>query len=73
MTLHRWFRCNSHGVKLKTLVCGGRHMSSVPAVKRFFEVATAASDGVTERPVRTNRQREAAIAKAERELNKAGI
>jgi hypothetical protein len=48
-------------------------MSNVPAVKRFFEAVTAASDGVNAPAVRTNRQREAAISRAEAELAKAGI
>ena len=72
-TLHRWFRHGTHGVKLETLLCGGRRMSSVLAVKRFFEAVTAASDGVAAPASRTNRQRESAIAKAEAELAKAGI
>lgn len=73
-TLNRWFRHGTKGVKLETLLCGGRRLSSVPAVKRFLEAVTAASDGSpTLSAPRTNRQREAAIRKAEAELAKAGV
>jgi hypothetical protein len=71
-TLHRWRIRGVKGVKCETILAGGRRMSSIPAVHRFFAGITAAADGTSPAP-RTNRQREAAIARAEAELEKAGV
>ena len=59
-------------VKLETVKCGGRRMTSVEAVQRFITAVTAAADGPV-CPPRTNRQREAAISKAERDCDQDGI
>jgi hypothetical protein len=54
-------------VRLETIVVGGLRYTSAEALERFAARCTAAADGTT-MPVRTTRQREAAIAAAEREL-----
>lgn len=71
-TLWRWRTSGIRGVRLETLRIGGRRMTSKEALSRFHERVTAAADGEAPRP-RTLRQRRAAIARAERELDEAGI
>ncbi|TWU29649.1 DUF1580 domain-containing protein [Bythopirellula polymerisocia] len=61
-----------NGVKLETAKYGGRRMTSVEAVQRFITSVTAAADGPV-CPPRTNRQREAAISKAERDCERDGL
>ena len=71
-TVYRWRLAGVRGVRLETVRCGGRRLTSIEAVRRFLAGVTAATDGVSA-PVRTNRQRQAAIDRAERELDAAGI
>lgn len=71
-TTWRWDKRGVRGVKLETFVIGGRRFTTEEAFARFVERTTAAADGHTPQ-ARTNRQREAAIAQAERELSEAGI
>src|SRR5262245_21135811 len=67
-TLWRWcMKVNRHGVRLESVVVGGVRMSSREALARFISACTAAANG-EQIPVRNNRQREAAIAAAEREM-----
>jgi Protein of unknown function (DUF1580) len=73
-TWWRWSTKGIHGVKLETLLVGGRRCTSADAVARFFERTTAAASGESAQPAaRTNRQRQAAIKKAEAECAAAGI
>jgi hypothetical protein len=44
-TLHRWRSRGVKGVKLETLVIGGRRFTSLEALGRFIEATTASSDG----------------------------
>ena len=71
-TLWRWHQHGSRGIKLETAVIGGRRFTSREAIERFIERTTESRDGA---PVdRTPcRKRQAAIAKAEAELEAAGI
>lgn len=71
-TCHRHRLHGINGVQLETVKCGGRRMTSVEAVLRFFQAVTAATDGV-DCPSRTNRQRESAVAQAEAQLDREGI
>jgi hypothetical protein len=66
-TLHRWRLRGVRGVKLATCLLGGRRYTSVEAWEQFSAAVTAAAEGMPT-PSRTPRQREAAIAKARREL-----
>jgi len=71
-TVWRWIQRGIRGAKLETISVGGRRYTTQQAFARFVEATTAAANG--ERPkARTSRQRTAAIASAERELDKAGI
>lgn len=73
-TCFRWRQRGISGVRLETFKVGGRRETSVEAVHRFIAATTAAADG--EQPSsksRTNRQRQAAIDRAEVELDAAGI
>ena len=71
-TLHRWRTRGVHGVKLATVKIGGRRMVEASSLDQFCEAVTCAADGQAQ-PIRTSRQREKAIAAAERELAKEGI
>jgi hypothetical protein len=67
-TVWRWtMKDNKYGVRLESVVIGGVRMSSREALARYIERTTAAANGEPV-PVRTSRQREAAIRAAEREL-----
>lgn len=73
-TLWRWRLRGVRGVKLETLAIGGRRYTSAEALERFIERTTAAADGPPSVfTILTNRQREAAIRRAEKVLRRAGI
>lgn len=71
-TVWRWVQSGCRGTKLETILIGGRRYTSEEALQRFIERTTAAANGETI-PTRTAKQREKAIAAAERELAAAGI
>ena len=69
-----WWRWSVHGVrgvKLETILVGGRRCTTAEAVRRFFERVTAVADG-TEIPNRTSSDRDAAVARAEVRCARAG-
>ena len=71
-TLWRWQKRGVRGVRLSTVIVGGRRFTSREAIEQFIAATTAAANGEAP-PVRTPRQRQRAIDAAERELAKAGI
>jgi hypothetical protein len=71
-TIHRWRLRGAKGIKLETVLIGGRRYTSREAVARFAAAVTAARDGLPPL-LRTPKQREKAIAQSERELKAAGI
>lgn len=70
-TVWRWFRRGRHGVKLETILCGGRRFTSREAIDRFFAAVTAASDG--EAVVTVSSTLNARVRRAEREAEELGI
>ena len=44
-TLHRWRVRGIRGVRLETLLIGGRRFTSLEALRRFTSAVTAAADG----------------------------
>lgn len=68
--VYRWFRTGIRGVKLETMLVGGKRMTSEAALERFFVASTAVADGLIEEPAE---DRSASIRSAERELERAGI
>lgn len=66
-TWWRWWRKGVKGIRLRTLVCGGRRYTTRAAVEEFISRLTAASNGEPT-PIRTPRQRRRAIKNAEREM-----
>lgn len=68
-TLHRWRLKGVKGVKLDTVVVGGRRFVTREALERFVQATTAAANGFP-LPTRTPRQRERDIADAEREFDR---
>ena len=63
-TLWRWYKRGVRGIQLETIVVAGRRFTSAEAIQRFAERCSAAADG-TPSPIRTSRQREAALRAAE--------
>jgi Protein of unknown function (DUF1580) len=70
--LYRWAQHGCRGIRLETLQCGGTKITSLEALQRFFERLGAASSGEIP-PTRSARQREQAILRAERELDRQGV
>ncbi len=71
-TIWRWHQRGVRGVKLETFVAGGRRFTTEEAIERFIHRTTAAQDGTPVESVPC-RKRQAAIEKAEAELEAAGI
>jgi len=71
-TVWRWIQRGVRGVKLETVLIGGRRYTSNEALERFVSRTTAAAAGEPA-PTRTPTQRQRAILAAERELAAAGI
>ena len=71
-TVWRWVQRGARGVKLDTVLVGGRRYTSKEALQSFVERSTAAANSDAT-PVRTSKQRERAIEQAERACKQAGI
>ena len=71
-TSWRWRNRGVRGIKLETVLIGGRRMTSREALSRFFAATTAAADG---EPIHseTPRQRERAIDRAEKRAQELGV
>ncbi|QDU56163.1 DUF1580 domain-containing protein [Aeoliella mucimassa] len=73
-TVWRWAQRGVRGVRLESFNEGGKRYTTREAHARFVEGTTAAANGTTAvQSNRTNRQREAAIARAEREAERLGL
>jgi hypothetical protein len=66
-TIHRWRLRGIRGVRLETILVGGRRFTSRQALERFAARITAAADGEAP-PIRTPRARQQAIERAEAQL-----
>jgi hypothetical protein len=71
-TVYRWFQHGVRGVRLETLLVGGKRFTSREALQRFTEQLTAAAAGEAP-PGRSVKQRETAMRRADAELAKSGI
>ena len=69
----RWIKRGCRGVKLETVLIGGKRYSSLEALQRFVERTTAAADGTSTVTASTPSARKKAHEKASRELDAAGI
>ncbi|MBI3461447.1 MAG: DUF1580 domain-containing protein [Planctomycetes bacterium] len=72
-TLWRWRQRGVRGVKLETLVVGGRRYTTVEALERFVAATTAAAGDKSTAASALSRQREREIAAAETACERAGI
>jgi Protein of unknown function (DUF1580) len=72
-TIWRFIQRGIRGVKLETLLCGGKRFSSLEALQRFVERTTAAADGDSLPIASTPSHRRRAHEKACRELDEVGI
>lgn len=72
-TIWRWYKKGLRGgIKLETILIGGRRMTSREALQRFAQRTTTQADGVPP-PSRTAKQRQRAKDEADKVLKKAGI
>jgi hypothetical protein len=71
-TVWRWVLRGVRGIKLETIVVGAMRYTSREAIERFIAQTTAKANG-DPIPIRTPRQRERAIERAEKELAAEGI
>ena len=76
-TMWRWHKRGVRGIRLATVVIGGQRYTSEEALQEFIDATTEAHDRGVALPTTpidvTRRRRQAAIEKAERELEAAGI
>ena len=72
-TIWRWHKCGIKGIRLETIVVGGRRYTSREAIGRFIERTTRAADGSHAHQAATPARRKREIERAERELDAAGI
>ncbi|NLX98218.1 MAG: DUF1580 domain-containing protein [Rhodopirellula sp.] len=71
-TAWRWYRKGIRGVRLETVVVGGRRYTSREALDRFLSAVTSAADS---EPIR-RRERDADVGRSdntERKLRDAGL
>ncbi len=65
-TILRWVKSGAKGIKLKSVMLGGRHMTSIAYVKDFVELTTRASkESPTLPKLPTNRTKSLEQAKAD--------
>ncbi len=72
-TIWRWFTRGIKGVKLETVLVGGRRYTSHEAIARFVEQTTAAAGNGHRDPRSTPASRQREIERAEKECIEAGI
>lgn len=70
-TVWRWIQRGCRGVKLETVLVGGRRFTSEESIQRFVEATTAAANGEAANHVPTRRRR--AVEQAESEMDAAGL
>ena len=66
----RWVLKGVGGIKLESILIGGKRFTSAESIQRFCDRRTAAANGEV---TPTSRQREREIRRAEREATEAGI
>jgi len=71
-TIWRWLLKGCRGVRLESIVSGGRRYTSAEALERFIAATTALANGEPS-PLRTRKQRERDVARAGAELDREGI
>ncbi len=72
-TLHRWATRGLAGVKLRTMYAGGYRRTSEEWIREFFEAVSAAKNGDDGMKHQLSVSRRSRIARAEKELEDAGI
>ena len=71
-SLNRWWLRGIRGERMQTYLRGGRRYGTIADAEDFFARVTAAADG-GKTPSRTKRQQLAAVRRAAKELEDAGI
>ncbi len=70
-TMARWIQRGVRGVKLETIVIGGRRLTSVESLSRFFAAQNAADVPAAPTITATQRRRQSEAARSE--LEKMGV
>jgi hypothetical protein len=77
VTLSLWYRRGVRGVKLETLLIGGRRCTSIEALNRFYQAISQASHPSHQPPAeaapRTDRDRSKAVRGAMADLKRRGV
>ena len=68
----RWVLKGVGGIKLESILIGGKRFTSAESIQRFCDRRTSAADG-NFTPTLTSRQREKQMDRAEREATEAGL
>jgi uncharacterized protein DUF1580 len=71
-TLHRWRLRGVRGVKLETVLVGGKRFTSFSALERFSRAVTSAAAGDPQ-AIRSPNRRESAMRRAQNELQRDGV
>lgn len=72
-TIWRWVQRGCRGVKLETVLVGGRRFTSRQAIQNFVLETTAAADGNQSAETVPSAVRIRAIKEADRDFDEAGI
>lgn len=72
-TLHRWRVRGVRGVKLPTLMCGGRRCVARSALFEFINATTAVRENSAPRATPRSRNRSREVQRAEQRLAKDGV
>lgn len=69
-TMWRYVLTGLGGIKLETFKAGGKRLTTQEAIDRFVDATTARANGAAPFHIQTPKQREKAIERAERELER---
>lgn len=72
-TCWRFIQKGIRGIRLESVLCGGKRFTSLEALQRFVEATTASADGASTGKAFTPSAQRIAHEKACRELDEAGI
>jgi hypothetical protein len=72
-TIWRWINRGCRGVRLETILIGGKRYTSLEALQRFVEATTVAAERSPANTAVTAPSRRRDIGKANSELDAAGI
>jgi len=72
-TVHRWRLRGTRGVRLESVLVGGKRFTSAEAIERFVDATTRAADGDSTPRPESDAARDRRLDRVERELDVAGL